>query len=257
METNKIWALKDELGKYNTHVVNGEICYGGCVKDNPIGIGFYRDLKNIKWALPFYQINSILRVEDDVKDDSRHFKIIFKDSNKPPINILAFNRSGLNTVPIEQITGNGLAKVLTKELVDDNFSYIKVDDEDIAIVVLDLFKLILTKEQKQLLIDMIEDTEDKSIFVCNDKNLTLCCVLNIAHNTFKFERINIGEIAGDKPQKIRISDEIHTNKNIQEYVKEMIKKAKENKERLELIDEIIKLFPDKCFSNGIDLIQIE
>ena len=38
METNKIWALKDELGKYNTHVVNGEICYGGCVKDNPNGI---------------------------------------------------------------------------------------------------------------------------------------------------------------------------------------------------------------------------
>lgn len=257
MDTNTIWALKDELGKYNTHVVNGEICYGGCVKDNPIGIGFYRDLKNIKWTLPFYQVNSILRVEDDVKDDSRHFKIIFKDSNKPPINILAFNRSGLNTVPIEQITGNGLAKALTKELVDDNFSYIKVDDEDIAIVVLDLFKLILTTEQKKLLINMIEDTEDKSIFVCNDKNLTLCCVLNIAHNTFKFERINIGEIAGDKPQKIRISDEIYTNKNIQEYVKEMIKKAKENKERLELIDEIIKLFPDKCLLNGIDLIQIE
>ena len=257
METNKIWALKDELGKYNTHVVNGEICYGGCVKDNPIGIGFYRDLKNIKWALPFYQFNSILRVEDDVKDDSRHFKIIFKDSNKPPINILAFNRSGLNTVPIEQITGNGLAKVLTKELVDDNFSYIKVDDEDIAIVVLDLFKLILTTEQKKLLINMIEDTEDESIFVCNDKNLTLCCVLNIAHNTFKFERINIGEIAGDKPQKIRISDEIHTNKNIQEYVKEMIKKAKENKERLELIDEIIKLFPNKCILKGIDSVQIE
>ena len=43
----------------------------------------------------------------------------------------------------------------------------------------------------------------------------------------------------------------------EEYVKEMLKKAKENKERLELIDEIIKLFPDKCFSNGIDLIQIE
>ena len=158
MDASKIWALKDELGKYNTHVVNGEICYGGCVKDNPIGIGFYRDLKNIKWALPFYHINSILRVEDDVKDDSRHFKIIFKDSNKPPINILAFNRRGLNTVPIEQITGNGLAKALTKEQVDDNFSYIRVGDEDIAIVVLDLFKLILTKEQKQLLIDIIEDT---------------------------------------------------------------------------------------------------
>lgn len=257
MDASKIWALKEDLGKYNTHVVNGEICYGGSVKDNPIGIGFYRDLKNIKWVLQFYQLNTVLRIEDEIKDDSRHFKIVFKDSNKPPINILAFNRKGLNTVPVEQITGSGLAKVLTKELVDDNFSYIKVGDEDVAIVVLDLFKLILTKEQKQLLINMIDDTEDKSIIVCNDKNLTLCCVLNITHNTFKFARINISKLVGDKPQKIKISDEIHTNKNIQEYVKEILRQAKQNKERTELIDEIIRLFPDKCISKGIDLIQIE
>lgn len=257
MDTSKIWALKEELGKYNTHVVNGEICYGGCIKDNPIGIGFYRDLKNIKWVLQFYQLNTVLRIEDEIKDDSRHFKIVFKDSNKPPINILAFNRKGLNTVPVEQITGSGLAKALTKELVDDNFSYIKVGDEDVAIVVLDLFKLILTKEQKQLLINMIDDTEDKSIFVCNDKNLTLCCVLNITHNTFKFARINISKLVGDKPQKIKISDEIHTNKNIQEYVKGILRQAKQNKERTDLIDEIIRLFPDKCISKGIDLIQIE
>ena len=39
MDASKIWELKAELEKYNTHVVNGEICYGGCVKTNPIGSG--------------------------------------------------------------------------------------------------------------------------------------------------------------------------------------------------------------------------
>ena len=53
------------------------------------------------------------------------------------------------------------------------------------------------------------------------------------------------------------------NKNKWKYAssykvtKTFLEKAKENKERLKLIDEIIKLFPDKCLSQGINLIQIE
>jgi hypothetical protein len=59
MDSKIIWDLKDSLSQYNTHIIDGEVCYGGCVEDNPIGIGFYRDFKRIKWVIPFNYENVI------------------------------------------------------------------------------------------------------------------------------------------------------------------------------------------------------
>ena len=246
MDASKLlWILKDELSKFNTHVVNNEICYGGCVKDNPIGIGFYRDLKNIKWALTFYQAQSISKITVNKNaDGSCDYTINFNDDTSL-LHILAFNRVGLGTVPIGTITGTALASALTETMINDNFSYTMVGEKNTVIVALDLFKLILNKEKKEKLIEIIEDVEERSILKQNDKSLTLCCVLNLKDNTFRFARLNVKTIAGDRPQKIKLSREIHSNNKIQNYVKKIVGQEKENKEKIGLINEIIKAFPVK------------
>ena len=188
MDSKIIWDLKDSLSQYNTHIIDGEFCYGGCVEDNPIGIGFYRDLKRIKWVIPFNYEKVIEGICVKKNDDGPVDYVITFDDDTRPINIRAYNRKGLKTIPIDEITGNGLATVLTEEIVDDNFSYLKVNDKNVAVVALDLFKLVLDNVQREKLTEIIEDAEEKSIIKQVDGNLTLCCVFNFEDNTFRFER---------------------------------------------------------------------
>ena len=257
MDSKIIWDLKDSLSQYNTHIIDGEVCYGGCVEDNPIGIGFYRDFKRIKWVLPFNYENVIEGICVKKNDDGSVDYVITFDDDTRPINIRAYNRKGLKTIPIDEITGNGLATVLTEEIVDDNFSYLKVNDKNVAVVALDLFKLVLDNVQREKLTDIIEDAEEKSVIKQVDSNLTLCCVFNVEDNTFRFERLNIKNFAGDSPQKIKISRQIHSNNKISNYATKIVKQKKENDGKIDLIDEIIKVFPKKCEKYGMSISQNE
>jgi hypothetical protein len=150
-----------------------------------------------------------------------------------------------------------LATVLTEEIVDDNFSYLKVNDKNVAVVALDLFKLVLDNVQREKLTEIIEDAEEKSIIKQVDGNLTLCCVFNFEDNTFRFERLNIKDFAGDSPQKIKISRQIHSNNKISNYATKIVKQKKENDGKIALIDEIIKVFPKKCEKYGMSISQNE
>lgn len=257
MDSKIIWDLKDSLSQYNTHIIDGEVCYGGCVEDNPIGIGFYRDFKRIKWVIPFNYENVIEGICVKKNDDGTVDYVIAFDDDTRPINIRAYNRKGLKTIPIDEITGNGLATVLTEEIVDDNFSYLKVNDKNVAVVALDLFKLVLDNVQREKLTEIIEDAEEKSIIKQVDGNLTLCCVFNFEDNTFRFERLNIKDFAGDSPQKIKISRQIHSNNKISNYATKIVKQKKENDGKIALIDEIIKVFPKKCEKYGMSISQNE
>lgn len=257
MDSKIIWDLKDSLSQYNTHIIDGEVCYGGCVEDNPIGIGFYRDFKRIKWVLPFNYENVIEGISVKKNDDGSVDYVITFDDDTRPINIRAYNRKGLKTISIDEITGNGLATVLTEEIVDDNFSYLKVNDKKVAVVALDLFKLVLDNVQREKLTEIIEDAEEKSIIKQVDGNLTLCCVFNFEDNTFRFERLNIKDFAGDSPQKIKISRQIHSNNKISNYATKIVKQKKENDGKIALIDEIIKVFPKKCEKYGMSISQNE
>lgn len=257
MDSKIIWDLKDSLSRYNTHIIDGEVCYGGCVEDNPIGIGFYRDFKRIKWVIPFNYENVIEGICVKENDDGSVDYVITFDDNTRPINIKAYNRRGLKTIPIDEITGNGLATVLTEEIVDDNFSYLKVNDKNVAVVTLDLFKLVLNNAQRKKLTEIIEDAEEKSIIRQVDSNLTLCCVFNFEDNTFRFERLNIKDFAGNSPQKIKISRQIHSNNKISNYATKIVKQKKENDGKIALIDEIIKVFPKKCEKYGMVISQNE
>ena len=189
-------------------------------------------------------------------DGSVDYVITFDDDTRP-INIRAYNRKGLKTIPIDEITGNGLATVLTEEIVDDNFSYLKVNDKNVAVAALDLFKLVLDNVQREKLTDIIEDAEEKSVIKQVDSNLTLCCVFNFEDNTFRFERLNIKNFAGDSPQKIKISRQIHSNNKISNYATKIVKQKKENDGKIDLIDEIIKVFPKKCEKYGMPISQNE
>lgn len=257
MDSKIIWDLKDSLSQYNTHIIDGEVCYGGCVEDNPIGIGFYRDFKRIKWVLPFNYENVIEGISVKKNDDGSVDYVITFDDDTRPINIRAYNRKGLKTISIDEITGNGLTTVLTEEIVDDNFSYLKVNDKKVAVVALDLFKLVLDNVQREKLTEIIEDAEEKSIIKQVDGNLTLCCVFNFEDNTFRFERLNIKDFAGDSPQKIKISRQIHSNNKISNYATKIVKQKKENDGKIALIDEIIKVFPKKCEKYGMSISQNE
>lgn len=257
MDSKIIWDLKDSLSQYNTHIIDGEVCYGGCVEDNPIGIGFYRDLKRIKWVIPFNYENVIEGICVKKNDDGSVDYVITFDDDTKPINIKAYNRKGLKTIPIDEITGSGLAIALTEEIVDDNFSYLKVNDKNVAVVALDLFKLVLDNTQREKLTEIIEDAEEKSILKQVDSNLTLCCVFNFEDNTFRFERLNIKDFAGNSPQKIKISRQIHSNNKISNYATKIVKQKKENDGKIALIDEIIKAFPKKCEKYGMVISQNE
>ena len=257
MDSKIIWDLKDSLSQYNTHIIDGEVCYGGCVEDNPIGIGFYRDLKRIKWVIPFNYENVIEGICVKKNDDGSVDYVITFDDDTRPINIKAYNRKGLKTIPIDEITGRGLATALTEEIVDDNFSYLKVNDKNVAVVALDLFKLVLDNAQREKLTEIIEDAEEKSIIRQVDSNLTLCCVFNFEDNTFRFERLNIKDFAGNSPQKIKISRQIHSNNKISNYATKIVKQKKENDGKIALIDEIIKAFPKKCEKYGMSISQNE
>lgn len=220
--------LKDKLQENNTHIVDGKICLGGMLRDSPVGIGFERGYdKKILWGVPNYKLPYINKIEEEeVCNDKKKYTIYLDGRfDDEEIEIIAYNRKNLNTIPLlkdsveDNVLGN-LSEILCRQMFDDDLSFISFDKQKkkMIIVALDLYKVRGNQDFRDSVIKIMDKVKRPSIIIKNNKSYTLCCVVDLDNRSYSYAKLDI-----DKMKIVEIESDIHTNENINDYIKQIVK----------------------------------
>ena len=219
METLNLKEFVEDLNKYNTFVVEGQLCLGGVITKNykDSGIMVLTDLNHWKWIVREWEVNHITKIEKNRNNDRYTYRIVF--DNLPPKNITCYNRNDTESIPTEDC-GTDFLKLIDKDIFDDTTSFLVEDDwRPMAVIGLDLRKLRLNNRQKCKIAK-----ELNNIVVCrnsppeNDSSETLCLVVEIGNYDFSFQGLDINTL--DR-RFLNISDDLHKNNKVKQYVQAM------------------------------------
>lgn len=229
--------LGEELSKFNTHIVDGELCLAGKILPD---IGIMTDFNHVKYLIPIHKKDKVKKIEKEAGKDSNFYRIYFNDGGMNEI--IAFNRPKVNGIPISNKSID-LLDLLDIDIFDDTLSFLLTDNDKKAVVGLDLFKLILNSNQKHILIRELEDLEQPPIIRETGITNTLCLVVDLKYYTFSFQRLNVNTA---KVSRLKASEKLH-NKHykVTNYVQNMLNaytKAQNNlPEKISIIKELGEL----------------
>lgn len=206
--------LGEELSKFNTHIVDGELCLAGKILPN---IGIMTDFNHVKYLIPIYKKDKVKKIEKEVGKDHNFYRIYF--NNGETNEIIAFNRPKVNEISISSKSVD-LLDLLDIDIFDDTLSFLLIDNDKKAIVGLDLFKLILNKRQKQTLMRELEDLEQPPIIRETRTTNTLCLVVDLKDYAFSFQRLNVNTA---KVSRLKASEKLHKEHDkVTNYVRNML-----------------------------------
>lgn len=237
MELLSLKEFVEDMFKYNTFIVDGQLCLDGIVTKNyeKNGIFVLADYNHIKRVVRNYEIGHIVRIEK-VKDGDRYsYKIIFDESLPQSHNelltrtIICYNRNDIGSIPAEDC-GIDLIKLIDKDIFDDTKSFLILDDvPSVAVIGLDLRRLRLNERQKLAIgrelrevlkiFDPTFNIEDESREPVTEPSETLCLVVEINDCSFSFQGLDVNSFTV-KP--LSISIDLHSHDKVKGYIQRMV-----------------------------------
>lgn len=220
MEMINLDKFAEDLNKYNTFIVDGQLCLGVSITRNykDCGISVLADFSHVKRIIQGWEIKHIAKIEKEGGDNRSKYKITF--DNLPPRNVIGYNRNDIESIPAEDC-GMDFIKLLDKDIFDDTKSFILEDNPfPAAVIGLDLRRLKLNNWQKYRI------AKELGKVACylnsptkNDSSETLCLMVETENYGFSFHGLDVNTL---DLRLLYISDDFYHHDKVEEYARVMI-----------------------------------
>lgn len=220
MEIINLDQFAEDLNKYNTFIVDGQLCLGEIITNRykDCGIPVLADLNRLKWIVQEWEVDHIIKIKKTGNNVRPSYKVIF-DSLSPK-NIVCYNRNDIESIPAKDC-GMDFLKFVDKDIFDDTTSFILEDSPyPVAVIGLDLRKLQLNNRQK---CKIAEELGKISCYRLSppkiDSSETLCLVVEIEDYGFSFQGLDVNTL---DLRLLYISNEYYYHNKVKEYTNAMV-----------------------------------
>ncbi len=279
METiNSVPEFKKELAKYNTHIVDGQLCMGGVpyLWDDE-NIYVYCDRRyHTKYIIFKYEedkpkeIQKLKDGEYTVTYDSgktTHIKAYNRKTKTIPANKIedifslvnkeAFDPSltfTLDSLDIEAIKKAScdpdidlkgrvehIASLANEQKLGDKIPYYPPDKSCLVVVGLDLYKFDFTKDQQKKIMQILNECTFRNSFFVENPTETLCLIVNTKTGKYMFGLLEVNTF---RLNLLDISYQLHSSKEAADYARNMMAALNKTKRTAPIKIDIMKELGD-------------